>query len=198
MYLRSLGRVFPTRAALFRMSSLPSVSAAAVPAAAMAAAAAASSSPAVALDARAFSTSAPVSMAAASGGAGGGASSSGAGTRVESDTMGKIEVSNGVYWGAQTERSLHNFKIGGPQARMPIEIIRGACRVLASPHAPCTGAATACRTLRHPVDGRCLPWKTPTSRTKRRVFLYPHRLACVALPLPPCHVVCAKMQPLLS
>lgn len=39
--------------------------------------------------------------------------------------MGKIEVSNSVYWGAQTQRSLQNFKIGGPQARMPIEIIRG-------------------------------------------------------------------------
>lgn len=48
--------------------------------------------------------------------------------RVESDTMGKIEVSNSVYWGAQTQRSLENFKIGGPAARMPIEIIRGECR----------------------------------------------------------------------
>ena len=47
------------------------------------------------------------------------------GHRVESDTMGKVNVSNDVYWGAQTQRSLENFKIGGPQARMPIEIIRG-------------------------------------------------------------------------
>lgn len=47
------------------------------------------------------------------------------GVRVESDTMGKIEVPNDVYWGAQTQRSLQNFKIGGPAARMPIEIIRG-------------------------------------------------------------------------
>ena len=39
--------------------------------------------------------------------------------------MGKIEVANDVYWGAQTQRSLQNFKIGGPAARMPIEIIRG-------------------------------------------------------------------------
>lgn len=36
----------------------------------------------------------------------------------------QVEVSNSVYWGAQTQRSLENFKIGGPQARMPIEIIR--------------------------------------------------------------------------
>lgn len=47
------------------------------------------------------------------------------GNRVESDTMGKVDVANDVYWGAQTQRSLQNFKIGGPQARMPIEIIRG-------------------------------------------------------------------------
>ncbi len=53
------------------------------------------------------------------------AASAPAGVRVESDTMGKVEVSNAVYWGAQTQRSLENFKIGGPQARMPIEIIRG-------------------------------------------------------------------------
>lgn len=39
--------------------------------------------------------------------------------------MGKVEVANDVYWGAQTQRSLENFKIGGPSARMPIEIIRG-------------------------------------------------------------------------
>ena len=39
--------------------------------------------------------------------------------------MGKIEVANDVYWGAQTQRSLQNFKIGGAAARMPIEIIRG-------------------------------------------------------------------------
>ena len=51
-----------------------------------------------------------------------------AGVRIESDTMGKVEVSNAVYWGAQTERSLNNFKIGGAAARMPIEIIRGAWR----------------------------------------------------------------------
>ena len=48
------------------------------------------------------------------------------GHRVESDTMGKVNVPNDVYWGAQTQRSLENFKIGGPAARMPIEIIRGA------------------------------------------------------------------------
>ncbi len=33
-------------------------------------------------------------------------------TRVESDSMGEIEVPNHKYWGAQTERSLHHFNIG--------------------------------------------------------------------------------------
>lgn len=43
-------------------------------------------------------------------------------TRVESDSMGKVDVSNEVYWGAQTERSLHHFAIG--QDLMPKELIR--------------------------------------------------------------------------
>jgi fumarate hydratase, class II len=43
-------------------------------------------------------------------------------TRVESDSMGKIDVADNVYWGAQTERSLHHFEIGYDV--MPREIIR--------------------------------------------------------------------------
>ena len=42
--------------------------------------------------------------------------------RIESDTMGQIEVAADRYWGAQTQRSLENFKIGGE--RMPRSIIR--------------------------------------------------------------------------
>lgn len=44
-------------------------------------------------------------------------------TRIEKDTMGPIEVSMDKYWGAQTQRSMTNFKIGEP-ASMPIEVIR--------------------------------------------------------------------------
>jgi fumarate hydratase class II len=33
-------------------------------------------------------------------------------TRIESDTMGQIEVASDKYWGAQTQRSLQNFEIG--------------------------------------------------------------------------------------
>lgn len=43
-------------------------------------------------------------------------------TRIEKDTMGTIEVPADKYWGAQTQRSLQNFDIGGQ--KMPIEIIR--------------------------------------------------------------------------
>ncbi|MDE0724412.1 MAG: class II fumarate hydratase, partial [Alphaproteobacteria bacterium] len=32
--------------------------------------------------------------------------------RSEQDTMGTVEVPSEAYWGAQTQRSLHNFKIG--------------------------------------------------------------------------------------
>jgi fumarate hydratase class II len=43
--------------------------------------------------------------------------------RIEKDTMGKIKVPNDKYWGAQTQRSLENFKIG--IEKMPKEIIEG-------------------------------------------------------------------------
>lgn len=42
--------------------------------------------------------------------------------RIEKDTMGTVEVDDRRYWGAQTQRSLHNFRIGGQ--RMPIEIVQ--------------------------------------------------------------------------
>src|SRR5690606_26400132 len=42
--------------------------------------------------------------------------------RIERDTMGEVQVPAHVYWGAQTQRSLQNFKIGNQ--KMPIEIIR--------------------------------------------------------------------------
>ncbi|MCB0782611.1 MAG: class II fumarate hydratase, partial [Flavobacteriales bacterium] len=42
--------------------------------------------------------------------------------RIERDTMGEVQVPADKYWGAQTERSRNNFKIG-PDASMPIEII---------------------------------------------------------------------------
>ena len=43
--------------------------------------------------------------------------------RKEKDTMGTVEVPANVYWGAQTQRSIHNFKIAEDISRMPKEII---------------------------------------------------------------------------
>jgi fumarate hydratase class II len=42
--------------------------------------------------------------------------------RTEKDTLGPVQVPADAYWGAQTQRSLENFTIGGQ--RMPVEIIR--------------------------------------------------------------------------
>ncbi|SEC95007.1 fumarase, class II [Tenacibaculum sp. MAR_2009_124] len=44
--------------------------------------------------------------------------------RIEKDTMGQVEVPADKYWGAQTERSRNNFKIG-PSASMPLEVVYG-------------------------------------------------------------------------
>ncbi len=44
------------------------------------------------------------------------------GYRIEKDTLGEVKVPSDKYWGAQTQRSLENFKIGGQ--RMPPEIVK--------------------------------------------------------------------------
>jgi fumarate hydratase, class II len=46
-------------------------------------------------------------------------------TRTETDSMGAVEVDASRYWGAQTERAIHHFSIGSPDAdRMPLEVVR--------------------------------------------------------------------------
>ena len=44
--------------------------------------------------------------------------------RIEHDTIGEVKVPADKYWGAQTERSRNNFKIGGEKNQMPIEVTR--------------------------------------------------------------------------
>ncbi|WP_034893120.1 class II fumarate hydratase [Gillisia sp. Hel_I_29] len=44
--------------------------------------------------------------------------------RIEKDTMGEVKVASDKLWGAQTERSKNNFKIGAPGS-MPLEIVYG-------------------------------------------------------------------------
>lgn len=45
-------------------------------------------------------------------------------TRTETDAFGEVQVDSDKYWGAQTERSLENFKINQPQDRMPPPVVR--------------------------------------------------------------------------
>lgn len=45
-------------------------------------------------------------------------------TRTETDAFGPIQVPADKYWGAQTERSLENFRINQPHDRMPEPIVR--------------------------------------------------------------------------
>jgi fumarate hydratase class II len=57
--------------------------------------------------------------------------------RIEKDTMGEVQVPADKYWGAQTERSRNNFKIG-PAGSMPIEIVQAfAILKKAAAHANC-------------------------------------------------------------
>ena len=57
--------------------------------------------------------------------------------RIEKDTMGEVKVPADKYWGAQTERSRNNFKIG-PAGSMPLEIVYGfAYLKKAAAHANC-------------------------------------------------------------
>ena len=44
--------------------------------------------------------------------------------RIEKDTIGEVKVPINCLWGAQTQRSINNFKIG-KRGSMPIEIIKG-------------------------------------------------------------------------
>ncbi len=44
--------------------------------------------------------------------------------RIEKDTIGEVKVPADVYWGAQTQRSLTNFKIAQETNKMPLEIIK--------------------------------------------------------------------------
>lgn len=43
-------------------------------------------------------------------------------TRIETDSMGEVAVPADKYWGAQTQRSFQNFKIG--TERMPLPLVR--------------------------------------------------------------------------
>ena len=48
--------------------------------------------------------------------------------RIESDSIGEIEVPADAYWGAQTERSRHNFAFP-PHERMPLPVVHALARI---------------------------------------------------------------------
>jgi fumarate hydratase class II len=60
--------------------------------------------------------------------------------RIEKDTLGEVKVPKDSLWGAQTERSRNNFKIGNSSS-MPIEIIHAYAILKKS--AAVTGAKAA-------------------------------------------------------
>lgn len=78
-------------------------------------------------------------------------------TRTESDAFGEIQVPSDKYWGAQTERSLENFKINQPQDRMPPPIVRafGILKGAAATVNMQFGLGTVPRTL---APGMLLTW----------------------------------------
>eukprot|EP00577_Skeletonema_sp_RCC1716_P010955 CAMPEP_0113378084 /NCGR_PEP_ID=MMETSP0013_2-20120614/3503_1 /TAXON_ID=2843 ORGANISM="Skeletonema costatum, Strain 1716" /NCGR_SAMPLE_ID=MMETSP0013_2 /ASSEMBLY_ACC=CAM_ASM_000158 /LENGTH=509 /DNA_ID=CAMNT_0000260267 /DNA_START=43 /DNA_END=1572 /DNA_ORIENTATION=- /assembly_acc=CAM_ASM_000158 len=48
-------------------------------------------------------------------------------SRMESDSMGSLSIPPGSLWGAQTQRSIQNFPIGGRESRMPMEVVYAQC-----------------------------------------------------------------------
>lgn len=65
-------------------------------------------------------------------------------TRTENDAFGDIDVPSDKYWGAQTQRSLQNFRINQPQDRMPERVIRA--------HAMLKGAAAKVNAVHGVLD----------------------------------------------
>ena len=62
-------------------------------------------------------------------------------SRTETDSLGTIEVPDDAYWGAQTQRSLENFAIGGQ--RMPLAVIHALAPVSYTHLAACRDSASA-------------------------------------------------------
>lgn len=58
-------------------------------------------------------------------GAGAGAAATAGAFREETDSMGVVRVPADKYFGAQSMRSMENFRVGGDSCRMPMEVIQG-------------------------------------------------------------------------
>ncbi|QJC27327.1 fumarate hydratase class II [Anaplasma platys] len=81
-------------------------------------------------------------------------------TRVESDSMGNVEIPAARYWGAQTQRSLGNFKIG--DEKIPLQLVRalGIVKLAAARVNMALGNVTeqvgdaVCKAAQEVVDGK--------------------------------------------
>ncbi|MEM7091704.1 MAG: class II fumarate hydratase [Actinomycetota bacterium] len=92
--------------------------------------------------------------------------------RIEKDTLGEVEVPDAQYWGAQTQRSIQNFDIGGQT--MPIEIVRAFAQLKKAaalvnadltdfPHDKAQAIATVCDEIldgRHDAEFPLVVWQT--------------------------------------
>ncbi len=80
--------------------------------------------------------------------------------RVETDTMGNIEVLDSKYWGAQTERSLHHFDIGGITFTRPLIKALGVIKYSAAKVnqelglLPADKADLICKAAQEVIDGK--------------------------------------------
>jgi len=70
-------------------------------------------------------------------------------SRIESDSMGDVEVAEGRYWGAQTQRSLQNFRIGGHRFGRPVI---GAFGVVKNGGRPCESRPRQARSQARRAD----------------------------------------------
>ncbi len=67
-------------------------------------------------------------------------------SRIETDSLGQVEVPDEAYWGAQTQRSMINFAIGNE--RMPLSVLHALALIKKPPRGSMTAMATCPPTSR--------------------------------------------------
>ena len=82
-------------------------------------------------------------------------------TRIETDSFGPIEVAADRYWGAQTQRSLGNFKIGWEKQPLPIIRALGIIKLAAAETNMALGRLKP--ELGEPISRRRAKWRRASS-----------------------------------
>ena len=90
--------------------------------------------------------------------------------RIEKDTMGEVQVPADAYWGAQTQRSLQNFKIG--EQKMPREIILGFAYLKKAAKADFEGICSGDITVMRAKEELLLPELLPFIVSNEMFFDY--------------------------